>query len=132
MSKIGGGKYRRGKNSVEEKMVSQLDKLSEFEEFEKEILPALKADVRKRTPAKQVLEKIMTIAAARLASLAATEKDPVKALALIKEVFDRVEGKSKDRVEQEHKFKNLKDEQLDALLLSKLAAQNRSDDDKAN
>ncbi len=123
---------RSDRNKVEDHMVDALDKLSKFEEFEKDILPVLKADVRNRTPAKKVLERVMTIAAARLASLVMTESDPMKALAMIKEVFDRVEGKSKERVEQEHKFKDLKDEQLDALLLSKLANQTKSDDDKAN
>ncbi len=129
MSKI----KRRTRNSVEDKMIKNIDHLAQFEEFKNEILPALQADIKKRTPAKEVLQKVMTLAAARLATLAVSETDPTKALAIIKEIFDRVEGKSKESVETTHKFKNLKPTEIDALLLSEMASlTSNKEDEKPN
>lgn len=130
--KFGGGKYLRGKNAEADQPEELMERLAAFEQFNEEILPILQEDVRKKVPAKDVLQKVMTLAAARLATLAMTESDPTRALAIIKEIFDRVEGKSVERAERKHKFENLKPDQLDALLLSEMAALETPKKDEAN
>jgi hypothetical protein len=58
-------------------------------------------------------------AAARSISIALTETDSTKALSGVKEILDRSKGKAKERVDVEHRYSKLKDEEIDALLESK-------------
>lgn len=103
-------------------MVDALDDLAEFKEFKKSLLPALRADLAKGTPAKDILEKMKSLAAARLGHIIMSEKDSGKALSAIKDVLDRTEGKAKETVVTTHKFQNMKESELDALLKSKLSS----------
>lgn len=113
---------RPKKNGTEISMVDALDDLAEFKEFKKSLLPALRADLAKGTPAKDILEKMKSLAAARLGHIIMSEKDSGKALSAIKDVLDRTEGKAKETVVTTHKFQNMKESELDALLKSKLSS----------
>lgn len=131
-----GKKYGSGNNREspglknEHKMAQAIDDLAEFEEFKQSLLPALRADLRKGTPAKEILEKVKGLAAARLGTIVATEIDSSKALAAIKDLLDRTEGRAVERSVTTHKFEKLKDAELDALLESRLKESNDSDGDE--
>ena len=99
-------------------MVRSLDELREFEKFRDEVLPALQVDLRKGLTAKQLRSKYATILTARMISIAVAEMDSGKATTAIKDILDRDEGKAVEQKITRHKFENLSDEQLDAIILS--------------
>jgi hypothetical protein len=122
-------KQRRAEYQKEQ----QLDKLAAFQEFEAEVLPMLRKLLLTGADSSKMREEMAPFLTAKLLSLAVTEKDAGKALALIKDQLDRTEGKAKERVETEHKFSKLKDEELDALLESRLKEnEDLADEDEEN
>lgn len=110
----------RKKEYAKRKQDRMLTKLAEFEEFTTSILPKLRAMLKEGAQADDILEFSKAAAAARIVTIAATERDSTKALAAAKDVLDRTQGKAVERIQQTHKFERLEEEQLDALLLSKL------------
>jgi hypothetical protein len=52
--------------------------------------------------------------------IAMTDKDSGRALSAIKDILDRTQGRAVERTTTTHKFEKLKDEELDALLKSRL------------
>jgi hypothetical protein len=106
-----------------------LDKLAAFQEFEAEFLPQLKELLKSGADSAKMRDEMAPILTAKLLSMAIVEKDTSKALAVIKDQLDRTEGKAKERIETEHKFSKLKDEELDALLESRLKEAGDIDDD---
>lgn len=106
-----------------------LDDLKEFNEFRSEILPVLREALKAGTDAETIYKKFQAYAAARMVSIAATEIDSAKALSAIKDILDRTQGKAKERQEVTHRLSSLPEEQLDAILLSKLKDQQEGDDD---
>ena len=105
------------------------EKLALFEEFQETFLPQLKELLKAGADSERMRTEMAPILTAKALSLAITEKDAGKALALIKDQLDRTEGKAKERSEHTHKFENTPDEQLDAILNSKLAARAADDED---
>jgi hypothetical protein len=114
------------------RMVRMLDDLAAHEEFKSTILPVLQAEVANGTPAEELAARFQTHAVARLITIISTETDSGKSLAAVKELLDRVQGKPVQKSEQTHKFEKLKDEQLDALLQSKLSDLRDDDEDQIN
>lgn len=111
---------KAGRSNTElNRMVNAIDALSDFEAFREEILPALQADLKKGTPAKDIIEKYQAHAVARLVTTMLREKDATKAMAAAKDLLDRGQGKATEKKEVKHKYENLSDEQIDALLASK-------------
>jgi hypothetical protein len=102
-------------------MPRQLDDLADFEDFQNTVLPRLRTMIKKggMSP-EQIYKQFGDIVAARAVSMAVTEKDTSKALAVIKEILDRAHGKATEKVDITHKYQNLKEEQLDSLLQSEL------------
>jgi len=96
------------------------ERLAEFEKFEQEILPALRADVLSGMTAAEIYKKYQSHAAARGVSIALTSQDEGKAAALIKDMLDRGDGKAVERRETRHKFENLTDEELDSYVMSRM------------
>lgn len=117
-------------NKDEDEAVALSDDLVEFEKFRAELLPALRADVMAGTPAKDILEKVKSIAAARLGLIAASSIDQRTALSAIKDILDRTEGRAQESKEITHKFGKLKDEELDSLLASRFKEIEGSTDDE--
>ena len=117
-------KQRRGKkptvNREDEKMAKKLAELEMFEKFKDEILPALRRDIDKKMTPEEMLSKYAALAAARGISIALSEKDSSKALGAVKDILDRVQGKATERREVKHKYDDLPDEELDAILMSEL------------
>lgn len=116
-------------NSIEDKMTDALDELAAYEQYRTEILPELREALSRGATAEEISAKYAAVAAARVASIAAKEADSGKALAAAKDLLDRVQGKAKERTEVKHKFENLKDEQLDSLLLSQLGELDEDSED---
>lgn len=111
---------RKNRNSVEDKMISNLDSLAEFNEFQRTLLPIIKGAVKSKDAPKAILELARSYAAARIALIMATDPDNKTALAAAKDLLDRTEGKAVERRELRHSMANLKDEELDALVMSKI------------
>jgi hypothetical protein len=107
-------------NRKEDEMIDAVDELREFQEFKKEILPVLRAEIKKGTSAEELYKKFESIAAARNVMIAMTDKDSGRALSAIKDILDRTQGRAVERTTTTHKFEKLKDEELDALLKSRL------------
>ena len=80
------------------------------------LLPALRQAVESGKTSAEILELGRALAVARLVSMAALE--PLGNLGAIKEVLERIHGKVTDKREVTHALAKLKDEEVDALLLS--------------
>jgi hypothetical protein len=109
---------------LDNKLVELADDLKEFEEFKISILPVLRDMVTAKAPPAEILEMVQSLAAAKLGTMI-VRSDGKNTLAAIKEVLDRTQGKATEKIEQTHKFENMKEEQLDALLKSKLGSLNK-------
>lgn len=115
---MGGGRPKYPRTHVQDKMASNLDQLAQFEEFKQQILPSLRESLRKGESAEQIYKKAQSLAAARAVSIAATSMDETKALAAIKDILDRSGGKATENKTVTHKYANLSDSELDAMLIS--------------
>lgn len=99
-------------------MVRKIDDLAAYEQFKSEILPYLRDAIQRGATAEEIYRKAEALAAARAVTIAATETDTGKALSAIKDILDRSGGKATDRKVIEHRYKDLSDSELDAMLLS--------------
>lgn len=120
-------KKSRTRNNEERKMHRRLEKAQQFEEFEKEILPELRKMLKAGKSAPEIYEFAQSFAAARAVTVALTDTDSSRAMTAVKEILDRSQGRAKERTEVEHKFSKLQDNELDALLESRLRASVSSD-----
>jgi len=118
---------RRSSNSTEHKVAELIDDLNSFDEFRNGILKELRTALKSKNSSEEILQRAQAFAAARLASIAATEEDSAKALSAIKDLLDRTQGKPAQKQEIEHKFQNLSDDQLDAIVVNHL---NEIDEDE--
>ena len=112
----------------QDRKVDMLDRLSQFDWFEQTILPAIREDLQAGTPAEALRAKYQAVVQACLISTAIADSDPKNRIAASKDVLDRSEGKAKERVEQTHKFESLDEDQLTAILKSKLAKASEEDE----
>lgn len=121
-----GGRPKKSRrpyrNKQEERTISALHQLEEFYKFREEILPVLRKSLAKGDSAESIYEKFQAYAAARAVSIAATETDSGRALAAIKDILDRSQGRAVERKELSHKLASVPEEQLDALIQTKLQA----------
>lgn len=113
-------------NEQEQGIVDSLDDLALFQDLRAELLPELRKLIEGRAPTGEILQSARAAAVARLASLAVMDEDSKVALAAIKELLDRTEGKVSEKREIVHAMAKLKDEELDALVLTTL---NEASDD---
>lgn len=91
-----------------------------FEQYETDILPRLQGLLNKGMKAEDIYKKFADMAAARTVTIALTEDDPAKALAAVKEILDRAEGKAAEKKTVTHKFDSMPQSEADALLRSRL------------
>lgn len=108
------------KRSMESTRARTLDDLALHDELMGGMLGSLKADVTRGMTAEQLLKKYSSLAAARTVQTALTHEDAGLALAASKDIIDRAQGKAKETKEVRHALANSTDEEVDALLLSKL------------
>lgn len=119
MAKSSRKKYGSG-NRHQTRQAGILDDLQEFSRFREEILPVLREALSSGMSAEDIHKKFQAYAAARIVSIAAMEPDSSKALAAAKDIMDRAGGRATEKQEVVHKFDQVPDDQLDALILSKL------------
>lgn len=117
-------KQRALNQATEDRLAAALDELAAFQEFKAEFLPQIRADLRAKKSAREIMQKYSAMAAARMVMVALTAADPTKAASAAKDIMDRAEGKATEKVEVQHKYGELKDDELDALLESKLKEAN--------
>lgn len=96
--------------------------LAAFQEFRETVAPALRAMVEKKVPPEEMIRQFQSLLTARALTIALTSRDQAKSLAAVKDVLDRGLGKAVERRETKHVLEQLKDQELDALLESKLKA----------
>lgn len=92
-----------------------------FDDFRSTILPALRKDLKSGMTPKQLREKYSALVQARLITDAMTTTDPKEAAQIGKDLIDRVEGKATEKKEVTHRFKDMSDKELDAILESEEA-----------
>ncbi len=110
-------KFNSGK-AAELQMVNKLDDLAEFEEFQEHILPKLRAAIKAGKSAEDIYKMATSAAAGKIATMAIRETDPLKALALCRELLDRSGGKATERREIKAEITQLSEAELDALIES--------------
>jgi len=116
----GGAKKLDGRRTIASR-VKLHDELAAFEEFKEEVLPMLRKDLKNKLSPSQIRKKYLSYLTARQVTIGLTARDEAKSLAAIKDVFDREEGKAKESKDVTHRFEDLPDDQLDALVLSQIA-----------
>lgn len=117
------GKRKKGRKTnanVTSYMAHLVDDLNEFEKFRKEILPMLRKDIEKGLEASEMYKKYQAHAAARGITIAMTSLKEANALAAIKDILDRSQGKAVEKKQVELKYAGLTDEELDAKVFSEL------------
>lgn len=108
-------------NSTEGKMVRSLDKLADYDEFTHSLPGQLRRDVMSgQYTAEQLRIKYLPLIQARQIATAILAPDNNHSNSASQAILDRVEGKAKERHEHTHKLEKLKEEELDAMLLSEL------------
>lgn len=127
-------------NKQEYLLAAALDERAAFEDFKESLLPFLRDALKKGWTADQIQShpKLQSALMARQMSIALNDKDTSKALAAIKDIRDRTEGKARERLEVTSKLDKTPEDQLDALIKSKLKAASEtqapesSEDDEAD
>jgi hypothetical protein len=116
------GRQNKYKNNAETKIVRDIEELAEFQAFKDSILPKLQKMLKSGAGDQEILDWAKSFAAARLASIVLAEPDSGRALAAVKDLLDRTRGKAKEVKELTHRMSALPDTDLNALLVSELAA----------
>lgn len=118
------------RNVVEHRMALALDQLAAFDEFKSNILPLLKQALEKGWTAEEIQAdpKIRAMMVARQVSIGLTDDDAARALAAIRDLRDRDEGKAVERRIVKATIENLTDAELDAKLARMMADNNATDD----
>lgn len=111
-------------------LASLMDQLAVFSEWKEVILPEIKEDLQSGATAKDLRKKYLPHLQARLISLGLTCPDPKTALSAIRDSVDREEGKAMERKDIRHSLEQLPDEELNALLLTKLSDTQSNDKKK--
>lgn len=91
--------------------------LAEFEDYQT-ILKTIRKDIKAGMTQKELAQKYAPLAQARVISEMLTTDNPQAALAAAKDLLDRVEGKATEKKEITHRFKDMADAELDAILES--------------
>lgn len=113
-----GKKMPRMSGWVEDqKMTSLINELTDFEDFRTQILPAIRRDLKAGLSPKELREKYAALVQARTITTAITSDDG-RAMAAAKDILDRQEGKATEKKEITHRYAEMKDQELDAILAS--------------
>lgn len=89
-----------------------------FEDYTTHILPAIKQDLKAGLTPKQLREKYAALVQARTISDAILTQNEGHAASVSKDILDRVEGKATEKKEVTHRFSEMSDKELDAVLKS--------------
>lgn len=105
----------------EAQMARAIDALAEFEEYQTEILPILKQMVKSKATSTEMIEQARPLLVAKLVSIAMSSEDEGRRASMALALLDRIDGKPVERKQVVHAMAKLKDEELDAMLLTALA-----------
>jgi len=97
-----------------------LDDLAEFEEFRNDFLKVLRKDLAAGLSPTELRNKYKSLVQARQLAIALTSEDTNQAAQAAQKILDRQEGKATEKQEVQHKFEQLPDEELDAVIQGKL------------
>jgi hypothetical protein len=115
-------RYNQGQKQQNE-VARNLDQLAEYDEFCNRILPQLRkmlADPNKS--ASDVYSVAQKEMAARMVTIALTEKDPKTAMTAIRDALDRTMGKAKETLEVHNRYEDMSDEALERMIKQEEAA----------
>jgi hypothetical protein len=110
---------RKDGQRTQHAMAAKIDKIQKFEDWEEAILPKIQQMMKDGKSSKEIIEFGKSLAAARTVK-EILNPDASKALAASKDVLDRADGKAKETRETIHKFGELPEKELDALIESGL------------
>lgn len=113
-------RFKEGNAKTENRMMDALEELANYEEFVAHLAPQLKKDLVSGMSSEDIYKKYSGMAAARAVAIATTERNPAVAMKAIQEVLDRALGKPTQKIEAKHRFDELSEEELDALVLAEL------------
>jgi hypothetical protein len=109
-------RYNRGQQQ-QSKMARDIDALSEYDDFCNRVLPRLRQLIADdKSDAKDILASQEKLMAARMVTIALTEKDSKVAMQAIKDIYDRTMGKAKETIDVNNRYEQLSEEDLDAAL----------------
>lgn len=91
--------------------------LAQFEEYQT-ILSSIRKDLKSGMTEQELARKYAPLAQARVISDMLTSDNVPAALAAAKDILDRVNGKSTEKKEVTHKFKDMSDKELEAVIKS--------------
>jgi hypothetical protein len=105
---------------VEERLARSLDDLAAYDALFRGMLGTLRKDIQSGLDAESIMRKYSSLAAARMVSTALTESDSKTAIAASKDIMDRVLGRAVERHDNTHRFANVDEKELDAILVSQI------------
>lgn len=108
----------RPRRQTEQRMLDSLEHLTLFQRWQQEVLPRMQAAFKAGKGAEDLYKEFAGDAAARAIMIATTSPDAGKAMAAIVDILNRAQGKPTEQVQLSHKYEKLKDDELDALVLS--------------
>jgi hypothetical protein len=110
-------------------MARNLDRLAELQALMDELGPLLQTAINEGWNAEKIYNhpKVQAKLAARAVMIGLMEADSGRAMAAIKDIQDRSIGKPTEKQEITHKASKLSDEELDALIATKLQDSEDSD-----
>lgn len=122
----GSGSTRKATTSsrqhgVELNRARTLDDLALHDDLFSGVLGNLKKDIANGMDALTLAKKYANLAQARTVTIALTDDNSSTALAASRDVMDRAMGKSIERKELTHALANSSDDELDAVIASKMA-----------
>lgn len=121
--------YSEQMDEIMGQQARNLDDLALHDELMGGLLGVIRDDLRAGLPADKILTKYANIAAARVATIAATDADSGKALAASKDILDRVYGKAREVKDVTHRLDKVNEREIDAILLTELEALEVGDQD---
>ena len=101
----------------QDSVATLIDNLTAFEDFTESILPALRRDIKAGMTPEDMRKKYASLVQARTITTAITSDDG-RAMAAAKDILDRNEGRATEKKEITHRYADMKDEELDAILQS--------------
>ena len=133
----GSGSTRKATTSsrqhgVELNRARTLDDLALHDDLFSGVLGNLKKDIANGVDALTLAKKYANLAQARTVTIALTDENSSTALAASRDVMDRAMGKSIERKETKHIMADSTEEELDAIIASKLELLEESDDSRSD
>lgn len=109
----------RQKEYATRRMNRLADKLAAVEDYHANVPAELRRLLENRATPDDILQFAASLAAARLVTELASSHAGT-AMDAAKQILDRSQGKAIERIQQSHKFEKMDEQQIDALLISKL------------